>query len=87
MAGIAVVSGKEISLLPKELALLEFLMRHPNQFFTAEVLLEQVWKFDADISEFAVRSTIARLRKKVPNAITTQYGLGYKFHVSTKPSP
>ena len=38
--------GQELEMPPKELELLNFLASHPNQVFTREQLLEQVWGYD-----------------------------------------
>ncbi|MEX2032582.1 MAG: response regulator transcription factor, partial [Dehalococcoidia bacterium] len=35
--------GVAVALRPREFALLEFLMRHPGQVFTRDVILEKVW--------------------------------------------
>ena len=43
-------AGEELTLLPKEFALLEFLMRHPNQVFSADALLDRVWSSDSEAS-------------------------------------
>lgn len=74
--------GQHFTLLPKEFQLLEFLMRHPNQVFTNEAILNNVWPSDADASPEAIRSTIKRLRKKIDpdgNLIRTMHGVGYIF--------
>lgn len=76
--------GKEIDLLPKESAVLEFLIRHPNQLFDADQLLNYVWSSESDSSPEAVRQCIARLRKKleVPgrkSPIVTLKGAGYRI--------
>lgn len=76
--------GKEVKLLPTEYALLEFFMRHPNQVFSTETLLNNVWKSDSEATGLAVRTYITRLRKKLdiegqPSIISTVYGLGYKL--------
>ena len=47
VTGIATRSGQELHLRPMVLKLLEFLLRHPGQFFTAEALLERVWHDDS----------------------------------------
>ncbi len=93
LAGISLDSGnctfkagtEEVSLLPKEYAILEFLMRHPNQLFSADLLLNNVWKYDAESTDMAVRTCIARLRKKLASVgkaklISTVYGMGYKLN-------
>lgn len=60
-----VKDGKPIDLFPKELALMEFLMRHPNQVFSIEALQERVWASDSEASPETVRVHIARLRSKI----------------------
>jgi DNA-binding response OmpR family regulator len=77
-------SGAEIALLPKEFALLEFLMRHPNQVFSAEALLDRVWSSDSEASPETIRTYIKRLRKKIdvdgqPSILSTVHGVGYKL--------
>jgi len=76
--------GVEIELLPKEFALLEFLMRHPNQVFSAEALLDRVWKADSDATTEAIRSCFKRLRKKIDvddgePILKNVHGVGYKL--------
>jgi DNA-binding response OmpR family regulator len=71
-----------ISLTSREFSLLEFLMRHPKQTFTAEALIVQVWKSDAEVSDRAVRTCISRLRDKFLHLdkcpqIKTLPGFGY----------
>jgi DNA-binding response OmpR family regulator len=76
-------AGKEISLLPKELVLLEFFMQHPDQYFTAETLLNRLWSSESDSTEQAVRQGIVRLRRKIEDEgeslLVTSKGLGYKL--------
>jgi len=75
------VSGEDVNLLPKEFALLEFLMRHQGQVFSAEALLKRVWPSDADATGSTLRSHITRIRSKLhPNpSIITVHGVGYKI--------
>lgn len=78
------VADKQVSLNPKEFALLEFLMRHPGQIFSGEALLSRVWQSDAQASSDTVRAHIKNLRKKIDlpgkaSPISTVHGLGYKF--------
>ena len=80
-------NGVEVHLLPKELALLEFFMRHPDQPFTADALVERVWSTTSEMSAEAVRPYINRLRAKVDSAdcssmIKTIRGRGYKLSLS-----
>jgi DNA-binding response OmpR family regulator len=78
--------GIPVALLPKEFALLQFLMRHPNQIFSAEALLERIWSSDSDSSANTVRTYMYTLRKKIcPKGsapiIQTVHGIGYKLEV------
>jgi DNA-binding response OmpR family regulator len=78
--------GEEIPLLPKEFALLEFMMRHPNQVFSAEALLDRVWASDSEASPETIRTYIKRLRKKIDlegqqSILSTVHGVGYKLEV------
>lgn len=77
-------NGRNIELLPREFAVLEFLMRHPNQVFTGQALLNHVWASESDASVDAVRTCVMRLRKKLDlegetPLIHTVYGVGYKI--------
>ncbi len=56
-------SGNEVKLTPKDFALLEFFMRHPDELFTVDTILTRVWKHDAEISPEGLRVAIRRIRK------------------------
>lgn len=76
--------GKDLMLRPKEFALLEHFLRHPNFVFSTEALLSAVWPSDEEPSDLAVRVTIKRLRQRINEAIgidpiETVHGMGYKF--------
>lgn len=58
-------AGSDVHLLPKDFALLEFLMRHPDEVFSTETLIQRVWNFDSDATSDAVRTSIKRIRKKL----------------------
>lgn len=80
------VSDKKVELLPKEYAVLEFLMKNPNHVYSAEDLLDRVWQYDSESAPEVVRTNIMRLRKKIDgkskdSSIKTIYGVGYKFEV------
>lgn len=79
-------NGDRLLLLPKEFALLEFLMRHPNQVYSAEALLNHVWSSHSDSSIDALRVCMMRLRRKLDSTnhealIRTVHGVGYKLEV------
>ena len=77
--------GRKIEMPPKELEVLYFLASHPNQVFTREQLLRQVWGFEFFGDSRTVDVHIKRLREKLPDSekygwtIYTVRGVGYKF--------
>ena len=77
--------GRRIEMPPKELEVLYFLAGSPNQVFTREQLLKQVWGFDFYGDSRTVDVHIKRLREKLPDSekygwsIHTVRGVGYKF--------
>ena len=79
---------KEIEMPPKELELLFFLASHPNQVFTREQLLNQIWGYEYYGDTRTVDVHIKRIREKLDNddhnepwGIKTVWGVGYKFEV------
>jgi DNA-binding response OmpR family regulator len=56
-------AGVDIKLTPKDFALLEFLMRHPDELFSSETILARVWRTEEETSNDALRVAIRRLRK------------------------
>ena len=83
-AGRVYKSGTEVSLQPREFSLLEFLMRHPHETFSAEALLDRVWSSESDASTDAVRVIVTRLRNKIDTQgqdsfIRTAHRVGYSF--------
>ncbi|MBC7996717.1 MAG: response regulator transcription factor [Leptolyngbya sp.] len=79
-------AGAEISLLPKEFALLEFFLRHPNQVFSPEALLDRVWSAESEASPDTIRVHITKLRGKIdtegqPSIIKTLHRQGYKLEM------
>jgi DNA-binding response OmpR family regulator len=75
-------SGQEIRLLPKEFALLEFLLRNPQKLFSPEELLKRVWSSDTEATSEALTTCIKRLRKKMDrpgesSVIRNVHGVGY----------
>jgi two-component system OmpR family response regulator len=76
--------GRPIELLPKEYAVLQFLMRHPNQVFDAQAILDRVWNSEQQVGPETVKTTILRLRKKIDedreeSIIKSTRGIGYKI--------
>ncbi|HEY9775825.1 MAG TPA: response regulator transcription factor [Planktothrix sp.] len=77
-------AGREIQLTSKEFALLELLMRYPNQWFTLESILDRLWHSDSYASIDTVRTHMKTLRKKIGDSdegslIQTKRGQGYRL--------
>ncbi len=71
---------KNIRLSSKEYALLEYLLRHPNQILTKDQIISHVWNYDADVLPNTVEVYIGYLRKKIGNdLIHTIRGFGYEL--------
>src|SRR3990172_7597996 len=75
---------KTLELTKTEWALLEYLMRHPDQVLTQNNILEYVWSYEKDIQSSMVAVYISYLRGKlnVPgqrDPIETVRGMGYRL--------
>ena len=79
------VDGTKVDMPPKELELLYFLASSPNQVFTREQLLDQLWGYEYLGDTRTVDVHIKRLREKIKDHATwklsTVWGIGYKFEV------
>ena len=81
------VVGQFIHLLPREFALLEFFMLHPEQVFSANEIMDNVWSEENESSPDTVRVHITKLRSKLGTSaedspIKTVHRVGYKFSVA-----
>lgn len=80
------VSGKLVSLTPKEFDLLLFLASHPQHVFSQQQLLDQVWSYTYTGETSTVTVHIRHLREKIeadpahPHFIETVWGVGYRFN-------
>ena len=77
-------AGRQVSLLPREYRLLEFLMRHAGQIVSRTMLFEAVWDYRLEERTNVIDVHISRLRKKLDpegtmNLIETVRGSGYRF--------
>lgn len=74
-----------IDLLPREFALLEYLMRNAGRVVTRTMLLERVWDFHFDPQTSVVETHISRLRAKIDRPfdkplLHTVRSTGYSMH-------
>lgn len=78
-------NGQQIDMPPKELELLYFLASSPNQVFTREQLLDNIWGYEYVGDTRTVDVHVKRLREKIKDKptwrIATVWGIGYKFEV------
>lgn len=72
-----------VEMPPKELELLYFLASSPNQVFTREQLLDNIWGYEYLGDTRTVDVHVKRLREKIKDhenwGIGTVWGIGYKF--------
>ena len=83
---LVIVEGEEVHLTATEYKILELLMEHPGQVFSAEQIYENVWEESAN---FAVENTvmvhIRHIREKIeidtkkPRYVKVVWGIGYKM--------
>jgi two-component system OmpR family response regulator len=81
---------REISLTPKEFALLEYFMRHPGEVLSRTRLIEHVWDFAFDGDSNVVEVYVRYLREKIDRPfgredLETVRGAGYRFRAGRKP--
>ena len=73
---------EQVQLPKKEFELLYKLLSYPNQIFTKEQLLEEIWGYDSDSDDTTVKTHISRIRNRFAEwqefSIVTIRGLGYK---------
>ncbi|MBA2451779.1 MAG: response regulator transcription factor [Chloroflexia bacterium] len=80
--------GAAIELTNKEYALLEYLMRHPNQILTRSMIAEHVWNYDFNNVTNVIDVHIRYLRRKLDDPFPTRLiqtvrGAGYR--ISSRP--
>lgn len=80
------VDGEAVRLTATEYKIVELLMRHPGQVFSAEQIYENVWNEDASYSvENTVMVHIRHIREKIeiepknPRYVKVVWGIGYKM--------
>ncbi len=78
------VGKRQVALSHKQLALLEFLLRHRGQVVTRAMVLDEVFGYSFEPGTNIVDVHIGHLRQKIdvpgrPSRITTVRGVGYRF--------
>ena len=79
------VEGAPVDMTPQEFNLLYTLASRPGIVFSREMLLAQVWRREAFVSERSVDELVKRVRQKIEQPalgrryVVTVWGTGYKF--------
>ena len=85
------LNGQVLTLTAREFALLDYFCRHPNQVFSRNQLLSEVWGYNHEGYEHTVNTHINRLRTKLDKInsienggqlVETVWGVGYKLNVN-----
>ncbi len=80
------LGDKEVALTKTEFDLLQFFLSHRNRIYSREEIIQKVWAKDIVVTNRAIDTNIARLRKKIGeygNNIVTRLGFGYGFKETT----
>ncbi|USI72583.1 response regulator transcription factor [Sphingomonas morindae] len=84
LGGTASRAGRPLDLLPRELKLLDYMVRRPGRIVTRSMLLQDVWGYSFEPNSNVVDVHMGRLRRKVDGAGETPLlravrGQGYVF--------
>ncbi len=76
--------GRTLDLTPKEFALLEYLMYHPNQVVTRDMIEQHIWNYDFECESNVIDVYVRRVRRKIDDPfavklLTTVRGIGYRL--------
>lgn len=87
LAGTGTRAGRALDLLPRELKLLDYLVRRPGRIVTRSMLLQDVWGYTFEPNSNVVDVHMGRLRRKVDadgesQLIRNVRGRGYVFDPS-----
>ena len=85
------INGQLLTLTAREFTLLNYFCRHPNQVFSRNQLLSEVWGYNHEGYEHTVNTHINRLRAKLDKInsiknggqlVQTVWGVGYKLNIN-----
>lgn len=76
------IAGAPVAMSPRELALLEHLLRRAGQVVAKSLLEDQLYAMDAEVTPNALEVAVSRLRKRLTAAhadltLRTAHGVGY----------
>ena len=76
----ASIDGRTLQLSLHEIGVLEVLLRRFGRVVSKEKLVEQLYRYDEEVSHNAIEVYVHRVRKKIAGAgvtVRTLYGRGY----------
>ena len=77
---LVTVGDESVSLTPRELGLLEYLLRRPGRVVTKIEILDHVWDAAAEVNPNAVEVYVGYLRRKLGrHLVETVRGVGYRL--------
>jgi DNA-binding response OmpR family regulator len=77
---VVTVDGTRVALTPRELGLLEYLLRRPGRVVTKVEILDHVWDAAAEVNPNAVEVYVGYLRRKLGRRLVeTVRGAGYRL--------
>lgn len=81
--GEAAIGGEPLGLTPREVNVLELIMRADGRPVSASKIIDHVWGFDGDVDSNVVQVNIAAIRRKIQSLsdempIETARGFGYR---------
>jgi DNA-binding response OmpR family regulator len=85
-------AGQPIVLTSKAYALLEYLVRHPNQVVTRDMIEQHVWSYEYEGASNVVDVYVRRVRRQIDDPyevklLETIRGVGYRLRAPVAPSP
>jgi two-component system response regulator TctD len=83
LSRLSSVRGAQLSLTPRELAVLEALLARIGRPVARDILFEKIYSMEQDVRAEAIEIYVHRLRKKLEGSgaqITTVRGLGYMIN-------
>jgi DNA-binding response OmpR family regulator len=89
----AYLNGAEITLSPKAMALLDYMITRPDELLSRERILDAVWGWDYPIGTRTIDTRVAELRRVLgddpgdPRYIETVSGQGYRFIGKVEKTP
>jgi len=73
-------NGLEVSITSKEKQIVSLLLSNPNNVFTYDDIIIEVWDDFRESKQEALKTIVKNIRKKLPkDTIKNVFGVGYKF--------